>query len=405
MAIYTDCTFTPPSIATITPVSPTAGASISHRGTVPMSSSGSYCGECDATNSHGATVAGIYVITGGTSTCEPCVGTDGVDGGGGAPSQGEAHVRCGCTVKGTVQVDPLDMYGMAAADKADAAIATTLQVVGTKSISYQVGATEWADAQALGITTGTFDSETGLGWVTQSVSVTATSPFSDAVSPGGDTFTATVKMECCDSYYGKISTPDSFNEAGDSTGNTPPKIGILTITDFQCKADHDFLSDGTSWEIAPTGPVYHPFQILTKLEGSTWKAGVAAGTLLLSPAWNNKQAITNLLSADKTTGWFNVSSADSIWLEIAWSGATISSCAIKSFGHGDTWSDLSQTVAFASSSSPAQTIARFPIGYITSASSGKPIITQSLKTSLQLTRAVHQGKACLYPRPHITAFA
>ena len=145
-----------------------------------------------------------------------------------------------------------------------------------------------------------------------------------------------------------------------------------------------------------------PFQIQTKNAGTSedpvWKAGVTSGSLFLSPKWDDRKTISGLLNDDLTVGWNDLLANDAFWLELVWTGITLSA-SIKSFGASGEWSDFADMVEFASSSSPAQTKAKFPIGYSIADSEGNPSITQSLHSNLLLTNACFAGKACLYPRP------
>lgn len=129
----------------------------------------------------------------------------------------------------------------------------------------------------------------------------------------------------------------------------------------------------------------HPFKFLIRPKPgfpTTTQGGVVyESSLYKSRRPNHKQAITGLLSEDRTTGWFDLINNDAIWLGIIFDSAgEITSAQIDSWGTSgefdvtaDAWSGENGYCEDDGESPPKFQAARKLIAYTIAGEDGKPI--------------------------------
>lgn len=160
--------------------------------------------------------------------------------------------------------------------------------------------------------------------------------------------------------------------------------------------------------------VSHPFQVLQRPKPNVpnvWQCGVVyESSLYLSLRPNHKQVITGLLSEDQTTGWFDIISADAIWLGIVFDGSgTPVSVGIDSWGQGDSfeidenaWSgNDGYCEDDGDAEAPVHQTSRKLIAYTMAGETGQPpVLTQVMFRDQVLRNVCIDGRPARYPFDH-----
>ena len=143
-----------------------------------------------------------------------------------------------------------------------------------------------------------------------------------------------------------------------------------------------------------------PFKVLVQDNPDTLGAYdygiVYESKLFNSPDSTDIQTISGLLTSDNPlptdSGWITWNGSDDlIWLDIQIETFPDSSAvAINSWSNGDEFGG--GEVEYDGESPPTQTAARVVIAYITSDSTGKPLIDQRIDTHLQMTGAISKAQ-------------
>lgn len=164
-------------------------------------------------------------------------------------------------------------------------------------------------------------------------------------------------------------------------------------------------------------PVF-PFKIYVKNFGTVpatpiWKAGVEYNSSLfksLKP--NDKQTITGLLSEDYSTGWFDLITADAIWLGVIFDvNANITWARIDSWGQGNefnidaaAWDDSAGKKPYVADDGaeedPFHQTSRLLLGYTVAGNEGEPVLTQCVSSHQVLRNCCINGRAARYPFSH-----
>ncbi len=161
------------------------------------------------------------------------------------------------------------------------------------------------------------------------------------------------------------------------------------------------------------GNTDHPFRLVTRTtDGGTTEGGVIfESSLFKSLRPNDKQAITGLLNEDRSTGWFNLTTDDAIWLGIVFDGSgNVTSATIDSKGGGETfdltaeaWSgDDGYCEDDGNEDEPKHQTSRKLIAY-TTASAGTPstpVVHQVMRCDQILRNVCIDGKPARYPFDH-----
>lgn len=141
------------------------------------------------------------------------------------------------------------------------------------------------------------------------------------------------------------------------------------------------------------------FAILTRNNGTSespeWQAGVVYNSSLFrSVSYTDQQAITGLLSADQSSGWFPTIDGDVIWLEIGFgTWPAVNSAAINNTGSSDVFPG---EIVDDGEPIPTQTKACLVIGTI-SISGGEISVNQIVQTNQRMVNVATSTVAALYP--------
>lgn len=161
------------------------------------------------------------------------------------------------------------------------------------------------------------------------------------------------------------------------------------------------------------GTADHPFRLVTRPKPGSETTVVQGGivyesSLYLSLRPNDKQAITGLLNADRTSGWFDLIGTDAIWLGIVFnSSGAVTSATIDSWGQSDdfevdedAWSGNDSYCEDDGDDPPVHQTSRKLIAYTVAGGGGLPVVTQVMFHDQVLRNVCIDGRPARYPFDH-----